>query len=273
MPFANIIGVRPHRLAGVIHYLGDTAHPDHIEYGLTEIKLQGVDSIPKFAAVALKGYNAASNRLQRGRPPVNCCTWSVIRMPDQTLLTPAECVVFEDTACDEASNGIFPVTLYNWHHNILTGASDLNVLTPNFTPDGTLLRDRIIHPVRQLRRRMDAVTELLNIKRLKENQPIILTMEQVQRERRLQRGEIDIIPAMASLTKPPQTVADLEGAMLLIGCELCSIDLENDFIFFRKPKQKKPKKMRFSHLMQLLRKEIARMKEDQILIIPTGEFK
>ena len=60
--------------------------------------------------------------------------------------------------------------------------------------------------------------------------------------------------------------------MLLIGCELCNIDLENDFIFFRKPKQKKPKKMRLSHLMQLLRKEIALMKEDQILIIPSTQF-
>ena len=255
MPFSAVTGVKPGRLGAVIRYLQDDAHSHHLEYSLTPVALLGVSSVDAFQAAASQGFRANASELRRGRPPVNAAMWTVVRFPDQTWLREYECKSCAEETCDEVRHGAAPAMLFNFHHNLLTGASDLNVLTVTFSRWGDLVRDRGSHPIQQLRRRMDAVTVRLNAERLKTGIAPILTMAEVQRERCLQRGEIHIIPALAKLTKPPKDTSDLDAALLLIGCQLCAIDWEQDFVFIQKPKRKKRSKLRLTRFFHDLEHE------------------
>ena len=123
-------------------------------------------------------------------------------------------VAYENAASGEAGHGGRIVGTLNWHKNNYTGAADMNLLSAAFTSSGNRSRDRDAHPVKNLRLRMDQVTDALNLLRKSRGIPPIVTMQGFKKERAQRRGEMDLILLDALMPKPPMTTADLEPVLI-----------------------------------------------------------
>jgi hypothetical protein len=252
MPYSNIVPVSLSAIERILAYLVEAEHDHHREYHLTPLVVRGGLTIQDFVRQTTAAFNASrrrSRRMRAGPRPKYAANWMIVRMPDQTKLSQEESAAYEAAACEEASHGEPLLGVCNWHNNKLTKAADFNLLYAAFSPSGLLLRDRDMHPIASLRRRMDRVTERLNMLRKQRGKAAIQTMNEVQPLTRQQRGTFVIEDELAKMPKPPRKSADLEPALLSIGCKVSRINLASDTISIVKPNGKKAR--RFSILTLL----------------------
>jgi len=241
MPFSNVIGITPEDLGTVISYLEATKHAHHKEYRLTPLEVFGVASKEEFISSAILGFgkNAAKGR---GRPPKNAASWYVVRMPDHTRLTEKERQEYLDAILEEAAHGQKTVAVMNSHINRLFHSEDINLLVSCFDARGRLARDRNTDPIKSLRRRIDALTEKLNKRRVEDDRNTIVTMQEIQRANRVRSGRKDFVELLAETPNPPVTAAQLSPALLALGFTVTGYCLQTDSIWIKKPKEEETKK-------------------------------
>lgn len=260
MPYSNSIGVTPSSLVSIAKYLVNEEHTHHGDYHLTPIQFLGVDSVPEFISYAFEGFR---RNLQKnaGRRPVNAGTWTIVRTPDGTNLEPEEEAAFEHITMDAVSLSGRLVGVRNWHKNKYTGAADFNLLSAAFTRWGQLVRSRDCHNVKNLRWRIDQLTEELNVIRKARGIQPIVTMIEVQRAHARERGDADVIELLARMPKAPRTTEDLRPALISLGCEISRHNEDTDSISFKMPGKKKAKKFRILKLLADVADMIVRLRE------------
>lgn len=271
MPWSNIIGVPHESLQMVIDYLVDVRHDHHKEYKLSPLQVIGARSVADFQRMAGRNLQLGHNRQKRGRRPKNSVTWYVVRMPDYTRLTESERKEFWEAMVGEAGE---PLLIGNSHYNRLTHAEDLNMLVVEFDEDGDPVRDRTQHRIRCLRRKMDEVTDALNVKRIERGIAPIQTMREVQRASRLLEGKIDLADELAALPIPPTTLSALKPALLSLGCVVPRFNPELDYLTIeRTAKNRKIIKFRRSilKLLAAIRDAINRRRAAMKLPEPTEQ--
>ena len=265
MPYSNAILVTPGGLKAIASYMGNPDHEHHKEYEVSPVRSLGVISPGEVLAAIQKSHEANKTYggvMRAGRPPKNAALWYVIRVSDQTWLSPREEKAIENATIDEAGNGN-PVTgIMNWHRNKLSGASDLNFLVGAFSPDGERLRDRDRHPIKNLRHRIDGVVEDLNILRREKGIEPIQTMQEVQRQRRKERKKMELAEELARMPRPPLKAVDLEPALLSLGCEVTRFNLGKNSISLKKPKAKKAIKFSITGLLADVYQKIQSLRVD-----------
>lgn len=149
--------------------------------------------------------------------------------------------------------------VFNWHENYYTGTSDLNVLMPNFDKFGRPIRDRDTHPEKFLRWTMDQVTDRLNLAREAEGAEPIQTIQAVKKEKARQRGEIDVVEALAELAPPPATEASLIHACIQLKLEITRYNSPDDSISITPDGKKKSKQFRISTLLEDIGQAVLRL--------------
>lgn len=241
MPFSNVIGITPDDLTTVVSYLESTKHAHHEEYRLTPLEICGVASKEEFISSAILGFgkNAAKGR---GRPPKNAVSWYVVRMPDYTRLTEGERREYLDAILEEAAHGQKIAAVMNSHINRLFHSEDINLLVSCFDSRGCLVRDRNSDPIKSLRRRIDALTDEINKRRVEDGRATIVTMQKIQRANRLRSGKKDFVELLAETPKPPATAAELRPALLALDFTVTGYCLQTDSIWIQKPKKEESKK-------------------------------
>ncbi len=258
MPYSTVITATPGSLNAVLNYLENATHDNHLDYALTALKYWGVSSTEEFKAECLAGFKQ-NQRKGPGASPKNAFIWVIVRMPDGANLTDAEKEAFEDALIDCCGMGGTVSAVSNWHENHYSGASDLNVLIPNFDKYGFLIRDRDTHPEKILRWTMDQVTDRLNLAREADASDPIQTMQAVKREKARQRGEIDVVEAFAEFTPPPTTEASLLHACLQLKFEITRYNSDGDRISLKPEGKKKAKEFRISTLLEDIGQAVLRL--------------
>jgi hypothetical protein len=137
----------------------------------------------------------------------------------------------------------------------------MNLLSAAFTSGGQLVRDRGSNNVKNLRWRMDQVTDALNLLRKSRGIPPIVTMQEVKRERAQQRGEMDVVEELAKLPKPPVTTADLEPALIKLECSISRFNPAKDTISITPKGKEKSKKLPISKLLADIAEMVAQLRE------------
>ncbi len=249
MPYSNSIGATPNSLTSIVMYLGNENHKHHEDYDLTPIQVLGAKSIQDFIAYAQDAFRK-NRRKKAGPPPKNAANWIVVRTPDGSHLQPNEMAAYEAAARDAAGLGGPVVGILNWHKNKYTGAADMNLLSAAFTTNGRLVRDRGSHNVKNLRQRMDQVTDGLNAIRKSRGIPPIVTMQEVKKERAQERGEVDIVAQLARIPAPPSKITDLEPALLSLEHSVTRFNPDRDTISIVPKGKKKAKRFRVSKLLE-----------------------
>lgn len=248
MPYSNIIPAPPASLTSIAIYLANDSHKHHQDYELTPIQVLGATSVQDFIAYARKTF-LMNKRKGTGRPPKNAAKWIIVRTPDGSHLELHEMAAYENTARDVASHGGPVVGILNWHKNKYTGAADMNLLSAAFSAEGAQTRDRNINPVKNLRLRMDQVTDALNVQRLSRGIPPIVTMQEIKKERAQQRGEMDVVEELAKMPKPPATTADLKPALIKLECTISRFNPAKNSISVTPKGKKKAKRFAISKLL------------------------
>lgn len=258
MPYSGIITATPGSLNAILKYLTNATHDNHLDYELTPLKFWGVGSTEEFKAQCLDGFKRNKQK-GSGPPPKNAFIWCIIRMPDGANLSDGEKEVFEEAVIDSGGMGGIVSAVSNWHENLYTGASDLNVLIPNFDKFGRPIRDRDTHPEKFLRRAMDQVTDRLNLAREAEGAAPIQTMQAVKKEKARQRGEIDVAEAFANLVPPPATESALLRCCIDLQLEITRFNSEGDRISLKPKGKKKAKEFRISTLLENIGQAVRRL--------------
>ncbi len=270
MPWSNIIGVPHEDLQSVIDYLEDILHDHHSEYKLSPLMAIGARSVADFQKKVRENFCLSHNRQKSGPRPKNSVTWYVVRMPDYTRLAEIERKEFWESMVDETGASL---VIGNSHYNRLTHAEDLNMLVVEFDEDGDPVKDRTRHRIRALRRRMDQVTDALNVKRLERGIAPIQTMREVQKAHRLLEGIIDLADELAAMPIPPTTVSALKPALLSLGCEVPRFNPELDYLSIERATEKgKIKKFRRSILKLLaeIKEAVSRRRAAMKLLEPAA---
>ena len=216
MPYSNTIGATPTALTSIAIYLASTSAKSHEDYELTPMQVLGAQSVQDFIAYAQESFRRNAGK-GVGRPPKNAGTWIVVRTPDGAFLEPQEMAAYETAARDAAGHGGPVVGILNWHKNKHTGAADLNLLSAAFTESGQRNRDRDRDPVRNLRWRMDQVTDALNALRKTRGIPVITTMREVQKRQARELGITELTEELARIPRPPRTAEELEPALMTLN--------------------------------------------------------
>ena len=258
MPYSTIIKATPGSLNAVLNYLTNATHDSHLDYELTPLKYWGVSSTEEFKDVCREGFSRNKQK-GSGAPPQNAFIWFIVRMPDGANLTDAEKEAFEKAVIECGGMGGMVSAVHNWHENHYTGASDLNVLIPNFDKFGFPIRDRFTDPRKHLRWTMDQVTDRLNLAREADAADPIQTMKEVKREKARERGEIDVVEALAELDPTPTTEASLLHACLQLKFEISRYNSSGDSISITPEGKKKPKKFRISTLLEDIGQAVLRL--------------
>jgi hypothetical protein len=249
MPYSGIITAAPGSLNAILKYLTNATHDNHLDYELTPVKLWGVGSTEEFKAECKLGFRK-NQRKGVGRPPEKAFSWVIVRFPDGANLTEDEKKSYEEAVIDCASMGGQVSAVYNWHENLYTGASDLNVLMPNFDKLGLAIRERDTDPLKLLRWTMDQLTDRLNLAREAEASEPIQTMQEIKKSKARERGEIDIVEALANLSPPPDTETALIRCCMDCRFEITRYNSDGDMISLRPEGKKKAKKFRISRLLE-----------------------
>lgn len=260
MPYSNSVGTTPASLISVAIYLANDGHKNHQDYELTPIQVLGAKSVQDFIDYAETTFRKNS-RKGAGAPPKNAANWIIVRTPDGSHLEPHEMAAYENAARDVAGLGGPVVGILNWHRNRFTGAADMNLLSAAFTSSGDRVRDRDSNPVKTLRWRMDQVTDGLNALRKSRGKPLIVTMQEVKKERAQQRGELDVIEELAKMPKPPATTADLEPALLSLECSISRFNPAKNTISVTPKGKKKAKRFTISKLLADVAETITHLRE------------
>lgn len=248
MPYSNSVGATPNSLTSIAVYLANDGHAHHQDYELTAVQVLGAKSVQDFIDYAKATFQKNSQK-KSGPPPKNAANWIIMRTPEGAHLEPQEMTAYEDAARDAAGLGGPIVGILNWHKNKYTGAADMNLLSAAFTASGHLVRDRGSHNVKNLRWRMDQVTDALNVLRKSRGIPPIVTMQEIKKERAQQRDEMDVVEELAKMPKPPTTTADLEPALISLECTISRFNPSRDTISITPKGKKKAKKFRISKLL------------------------
>jgi hypothetical protein len=249
MPYSTIITATPGSLNAVLNYLTNATHDNHLDYALTPLKYWGVSSTEEFKAECFAGF-WRNQRKRSGAPPVNAFVWLIVRMPDVTNLTDAEKLAYEEAVIDCGGMGGVVSAVSNWHENPYTGASDLNVLMPNFDKLGLAIRERDTDPLKLLRWTMDQLTDRLNLDRVAVDCDAIRTMQEIKRERAKERGEIDVVEALANLVPPPTTEPALIRSCTDLQIEITRYNSDGDRISLKPEGKKRAKEFRISTLLE-----------------------
>lgn len=249
MPYSTIITATPGSLNAVLNYLTNATHDSHLDYELTPLKYWGVSSTEEFKDVCREGFSRNKQK-GSGAPPQNAFIWYIVRMPDGANLTEAEKEAFEKAVIECGGMEGMVGAVHNWHENYYTGASDLNVLIPNFDKFGFPIRDRASDPRKHLRWTMDQVTDRLNLAREADAADPIQTMKEVKREKARERGEIDVVEALANLVPPPTTEPALIRSCTDLQIEITRYNSDCDRISLKPEGKKKAKKFRISTLLE-----------------------
>lgn len=262
MPYSGIITATPGSLNAILKYLTNAGHDNHLDYELTPLKFWGVGSTEEFRAVCREGFGK-NQRKGAGRPPEKAFTWFIIRMPNGANLNDEEKKAYEEGVIDSGGMGGLVSAVSNWHENHYTGASDLNILMPNFDKLGFPIRDRDTDPRRLLRWTMDQLTDRLNLARDAEGAEPIQTMQAIKKEKAKQRGEIDVVEAFANLVPPPETESALIRGCMNLQLEITRYNSDRDRISIIPEGKKKAKEFRISKLLEDIGNEIRRLIEIQ----------
>jgi hypothetical protein len=217
-----------------------------------------VGSTEEFKAVCREGFRK-NQRKGAGRPPEKGFIWFIIRMPDGANLNDEEKKAYEEAVIDSGGMGGLVSAVSNWHENHYTGASDLNVLIPNFDKFGFAIRDRDTDPRKLLRWAMDQLTDCLNFAREAEGAEPIQTMQAIKKEKAKQRGEIDVVEAFANLVPPPQTESALIRSCMNMQLEITRYNSDGDRISLLPEGKKKAKEFRISQLLEDIGQAVLRL--------------
>lgn len=250
MPYSKIIPLTANHLRSVLPYLRDNDHPHHVEYSLTPIELSGSKTEAGFIIDSINGCEA-NRKKRKGRKAKNIANWHIIRLPDGTWSSDREKEAIAKAVQLEAGEG-----LGNWHDNKLTGSSDYNWVTRAFTATGLLIRDRGRDVIRSLRRRMDEITDHLNLEREKLGVEPIQTMREVTTQKRKELKRMLLAQQLAQLPEPPMKIGQLKAALLDIkGLSISRFNPEKDYLSIAwddpqttktHPKKKGKKAIKFS---------------------------
>lgn len=258
MPYSTVIAATPGSVNAVIGYLVNPDHDHHLDYQLTPLQFGGVRSIDEFKEVCLRGFQK-NKRKGAGSPPRNAFCWLMIRLPDGANLTAKEMKSYEQAAIEAGNMGGIPYAIHNWHKNIYTGASDLNVLVPNFDSFGQPIRARDTDPIRHLRTVMDHLTDELNVVRETECGARIETMPDAKKRKAKERGEVDVVEELASLEPYPTTESSLLHGLGLLEYQITRYSTDQDSISIIPKGKKKAKKFRISQLLEDIANEFLRL--------------
>ncbi len=265
MPYSTIITATPGSLNAVLNYLTNATHDSHLDYELTPLKFWGVCSVEQFKAVCREGFKRNKQK-GSGAPPQNAFIWYIVRMPDGANLSDEEKETFEKAVIDCGGMGGSVSAVSNWHDNQYTGASDLNILIPNFDKFGFPIRDRDTDPRKHLRWTMDQVTDRLNLVREADASDPIQTMQSVKKEKARERGEIDVVEAFANLVPPPKTETALIRCCMDLRFEITRYNSSGDSISLRPEGKKQAQRFRISTLFEDIGQAVRRL-------IPKGKKK
>jgi hypothetical protein len=258
MPYSGIITATPGSLNAILRYLANATHDSHRDYELTPLKFWGVGSIQEFRAECELGFRK-NQRKGPGPPPINAFSWFIIRFPDGANPSDDEKKAYEEAVIDCGSMGGLVSAVSNWHENPYTGASDLNVLMPNFDKLGLAIRERDTDPRKLLRRTMDQLTDRLNLDRVEVGCDPIQTMKEIKRKKAKERGEIDVVEALANLVPPPATETQLIRCCIDLHLEINRYNSSGDSISIIPQGHKKPKKFRISTLLEDIGQAVLRL--------------
>lgn len=258
MPYSTVISATPGSLNAVIGYLINPDHDHHQDYKLTPLQFCGVRTIDEFKNVCLRGFQK-NKRKRCGPPPINAFLWYIIRLPDGANLTAKEMRAYEKSVIDTGNMGGVPYAIHNWHKNIYTAASDLNVLMPNFDDLGLPIRDRGTNPVRHLRWVMDQLTDELNVVRETQNSERIQTMPETKKTKAKERGEVDVVEELAALEPYPTTESSLLHGLGQLEYVVTRYSADRDSISIVPKGTKKPIKFRISQLLEDIANEFFRL--------------
>lgn len=258
MPYSGIITATPGSLNAILDYLTNATHDNHLDYELTPLKFGGVGSTEEFKAVCKEGF-WRNQKKRAGAPPIKAFSWFIIRMPDGANLSDDEKKAFEEAVIDCGSMGGLVSAVSNWHENPYTGASDLNVLMPNFDQFGRPIRDRDTDPRKLLRWTMDQLTDRNNLDRVAVGSEPIQTMQEIKKAKAKERGEIDVVEALANLVPPPATETALIRSCIDLRLEITRYNSDEDRISLKPEGKKKAKEFRISKLLEDIANAVRRL--------------
>lgn len=200
----------------VLRYLTDKSPDSHREYLLTPLRVVGAGTPSAFIRICEQGVKQHHARGLGGRKSETAAYWHIVRFPDGSRIKPSERRLCMRKIIEEASLGLWPVVC-NEHQNLIFESQDFNVLRPAFDELGLATRSSLLHPIRELRTRMDEVVTIMNAHRRAEDASLIPEMTRIRSERF--RNDTDLVEVLASLPKPPGNHGELLAALWSLGWE------------------------------------------------------
>lgn len=204
MPSTKLIAVYSEQgVRAVFRYLQDKMHSHHLDVRIDPLQYSAVLSVDEFATGTTDGLRALNSRASAGRKTTTYGTWKILTFPPGPWLTGKECEWFDKRIIEELNRG--QPLAWCWHHNRLTGSSDLNIMEANFFGKPSAARSRRRRNRNEwleLCRMSDDFADELNGRREASNETKITTMAEVKSAKGKRGNDLELATALASLPAP-----------------------------------------------------------------------
>ena len=229
MPYTKVLPIsHPRSLSGKVAYISSAAHRNHVDKIVEPASFFKIQNSAEFLAKTVTTIRSLNDRRRRGRKIKNLADEVIIRMPDNSNLTPDERATYLNEIVAEFCPDSPAVAV--WHLDRFNGSCDVHLIAANFEDSyrPQARRKSAFDPIVLARVTSDRITDLLNARRRELGIKTIETIPENRRLRMKERGILELAEQLVPLL--PFGVEELPEKIASLGHEVTRLNLRDNWI-------------------------------------------